>query len=161
MPPGPGYLKKMASLTPPGSGNEPILDRTTSLSRLPIAGQAQKTTLPVNFTMVSPTAIKYHAIGLSRCSGFCNHSTRRIPPTRNLLRDAGNISNASEVITVHSSGKITGYGHFSFPYGLTNPRKAVTYTLARRDRNDYLISILNNFHSKRTSEFDTHLKHEV
>ena len=34
------------------------------------------------------------------------------------------------------SGKITRYGHFSFPYSLTNPRKAVTYTLARRDRND-------------------------
>jgi hypothetical protein len=95
--------------------------------------------------------------GLSWCSGFCNHSTPRIPPTRNLWRYAEHISNASEFIEVHTTGKITRHGHFSFPYSLTNPRKAMTYTLARQDWNDYLIPIGNNLHSKRTLKVDTHL----
>lgn len=77
----PGYLKKMASLRPPGRGNEPLLDRTTSLSRLPIAWQAQKTTLGVNFTMVSPAAMKYHAMASPGVPVSATTRRRTFPPS--------------------------------------------------------------------------------
>ena len=147
----------MASLRPPGRDNEPLLDRTTSLSRLPSAWQAQKTTLGVNFTMVSPTAIKYHAMASHGVPVSATTRRRAFPPpgTYGVMLHS---SNASEFIEVHTTGKITRYGHFSFPYSLTNPRKAMTYTLARRDRNDYLILLGKNFHPQRTSEFNIHVK---
>jgi|GEM_PF-1035493 hypothetical protein len=51
--------------------------------------------------------------------------------------------------------QVSRYIHFSFPTSLTNLRKSVTYTLARRDWDDYLILISQNFHPKRPLEFDT------
>jgi hypothetical protein len=48
------------------------------------------------------------------------------------------------------------YSSCTFPTSLTNPRKSVTYTLARRDWDDYLnIDFRKNFHPKRTLESDT------
>ncbi len=51
--------------------------------------------------------------------------------------------------------QVSSYSHLFFPTILTNPKKSATCTLARRDRNDYLILIAKNFHPKRTSEFDS------
>jgi hypothetical protein len=49
----------------------------------------------------------------------------------------------------------------SFPDRGRNPRPAETYTLARREQNDYLISLMNNFTSKQIFEFETSAKNRV